>query len=60
MMPTRAMPQTNLRIPQQVKDGLKRIAARNGRSMNSEIIQVLVEHLNKNGEALTTRNSQGF
>lgn len=60
MMPSRDNPQMNLRIPQQVKDGLKRVAARNRRSMNSEVIQVLIEHLNKNDEAPATRNSQGF
>ncbi|EAA1523995.1 TPA: Arc family DNA-binding protein [Salmonella enterica] len=53
-------PQVNIRMPEILRDTIRRLAVLNGRSMNSEIVQVLKEYAFKNSEvsaALTAETS---
>lgn len=46
MISSRRMPQTNIRMPGWLREDLKRLAELNGRSLNSEIVQVLKTYAN--------------
>ncbi|EBB7877454.1 Arc family DNA-binding protein [Salmonella enterica] len=46
-------PQVNIRMPELLRDTIRTLASLNGRSMNSEIVQVLKEYVHKNSEVLT-------
>lgn len=46
-------PQINIRMPEILRDTIRVLAGLNGRSMNSEIVQVLKEYAHKNSEVLT-------
>ncbi|MGG2141202.1 Arc family DNA-binding protein [Symbiopectobacterium sp. RP] len=46
-------PQVNVRMPEILRDTIRKLACLNGRSMNSEIVQVLKEHAHKNSKVLT-------
>ncbi|MCC8375902.1 hypothetical protein CKY10_01370 [Photorhabdus sp. HUG-39] len=53
MIGARKMPQFNIRIPIEFRDAIKNMSLKNGRSMNSEIVQALKDYIIKNSEAPT-------
>lgn len=57
MLGARAMPQFSLRMPSYLMEAVKEIAMKNGRSINSEIVQLLKEYVTKNHEVGGTRNA---
>ena len=46
------LPKFTLRIPEELLDKVKQLAAANGRSVNKEIEQLLKEYVTKNADKL--------
>lgn len=47
---TSNLPKFTLRIPRELLDKVKKLAEINGRSINKEIEQLLIEYVNKNSD----------
>lgn len=50
-MPSK-LPKFTLRIPQELLDKVRKLAELNGRSINKEIEQLLIDYVNKNSDKL--------
>lgn len=59
MVGARNMPQFNLRMPQDLMLSMKELAEINGRSMNSELVQIVKEYVAKNNETPKCSNTDG-
>ncbi|AWK14173.1 Arc family DNA-binding protein [Candidatus Fukatsuia symbiotica] len=60
MIGTRATPQFNIRMPKEFMEAIKNIAAKHGRSMNSEITQILKDHISKNSKTPVATTAEVF
>jgi len=49
--------QRNIRFPGALWEAITRVARRNGRSTNSEIVLALIQHVENNGEQDSGRDS---
>jgi hypothetical protein len=57
-MNTEKLNRITLRVEKKLKNDFKRVALKNSRSVNAEILVAMQEHCNRNGEGISQSQSK--